>query len=298
MSRIARLKVKGEPAVYHIMSRTALDGFVIGDVEKDYFLSLIKKISSAYFVEVYGFCLMGNHLHLLVQMNPGSDYCDEEIRRRHKLFYGEKGTHELTEGQIHYFRERWSDLSEYVKDIKQMFSRYFNRRNNRKGFFWSERFKSLIAEKGETLINCLAYIDLNPVRAGIVDRPEQYRWSSLGYHMQTGDKDGFLSTDFGLREFALKGDDERLTHYRLYVYKKGMPCPERDAVNAFDVTKLDRLRYRTRYFTDSGIIGSKAFVSSAYNMFKDYFECRHDKQPRPIEGLEGIYSLKRLSEKI
>ena len=46
MSRIARLKVKGEPAVYHIMSRTALDGFVIGDVEKDYFLSLIKKMSS------------------------------------------------------------------------------------------------------------------------------------------------------------------------------------------------------------------------------------------------------------
>ena len=297
MSRIARLKVKGEPAVYHIMSRTALDGFVIGDVEKDYFLSLIKKISSAYFVEVYGFCLMGNHFHLLVQMNPGSDYSDEEIRRRHKLFYGEKGTLELTEGQIPYFRERWSDLSEYVKDIKQRFSRYFNRRNNRKGFFWSERFKSLIAEKGETLINCLAYIDLNPVRAGVVERPEQYRWSSLGYHMQTGNKDGFLSTDFGLREFALKGDDERLTHYRLYVYKKGMPVSEIESVHAFDVTKLDRLRYRTRYFTDSGIIGSKAFVSCAYNMFKDYFECRHDKQPRPIEGLEGIYSLKRLSEK-
>jgi len=43
-------------------------------------------------------------------------------------------------------------------------------------------------------------------------------------------------------------------------------------------------------------IGSKAFVSCAYNIFKDYFKCRHDKQPRPIEGLEGIYSLKRLSE--
>ncbi len=50
--------------------------------------------------------------------------------------------------------------------------------------------------------------------------------------------------------------------------------------------------------TDSGIIGSKAFVSHAYNIFKDYFECRHDKQPRPIQGLDGIYSLKRLSEKL
>ena len=298
MSRIARLKVKDEPAVYHIMSRTALAGFVIGDVEKEYLLSIIKKISSAYFVEVYGFCIMDNHFHLLVQMNPGSDYSDEEIRRRHKHYYDENGKLELTEGQIPYFRERWSDLSGYVKDIKQTFSRYFNKRNNRKGYFWSERFKSLIAEKGETLINCLAYIDLNPVRAGIVDRPEEYRWSSLGYHMQTGNKDGFLSTDFGLREFALRGDDKRLSHYRLYVYRKGMPETEIEQVKEFEVTKYDRLRYRTRYFTDSGIIGSKAFVSNAYTAFKDYFDCRHDKQPRPIKGLDGIYSLKRLSEKL
>jgi len=298
MSRIARLKVKDEPAVYHIMSRTALAGFVIGDAEKEYLLGIIKKTSSAYFVQVFGFCIMDNHFHLLVRMNPGSDYSDEEIRKRHKYYYGEKGNLELSEGQIPYFRERWSDLSEYMKDIKQAFSRYFNKRNNRKGYFWSERFKSVLVEKGETLINCLAYIDLNPVRAGIVNRPEEYRWSSLGYHMQTGNKDGFLSADFGLKELAIKGDDARLSHYRLYVYRKGMPDSETDSAKEFEVTKYDRLRYRTRYFTDSGILGSKAFVSSVYNRFKDYFECRQEKQPRPIQGLDGVYSLKRLSEKL
>jgi hypothetical protein len=55
-------------------------------------------------------------------------------------------------------------------------------------YFWSDRFKSVIVENGETLINCLAYIDLNPVRAGIVEKPEDYRWSSLGYHIQTGNE--------------------------------------------------------------------------------------------------------------
>jgi hypothetical protein len=45
------------------------------------------------------------------------------------------------------------------------FSRFYNRRHNRRGFFWGDRFKSVIVEKGETLINCLTYIDLNPVRA-------------------------------------------------------------------------------------------------------------------------------------
>ncbi len=50
-------------------------------------------------------------------------------------------------------------------------------------------------------MNCLAYIDLNPVWAGIVDVPDAYRWSSLGYHSQTENKNNFLSLDFGLREF-------------------------------------------------------------------------------------------------
>ena len=54
-----------------------------------------------------------------------------------------------------------------------------------------------MVEGGETLINCLAYIDLNPIRATIVERREDYRWYSLGCHIQTGNRDGFLSFDFG-----------------------------------------------------------------------------------------------------
>ena len=69
--------------------------------------------------------------------------------------------------------------------------------------FWGDRFKSVIVDKGETLVNCLAYIDLNPLRAGIVKQPEEYRWSSIGYHMQTNNKDKLLSTDLGLQEFNL-----------------------------------------------------------------------------------------------
>ena len=56
--------------------------------------------------------------------------------------------------------------------------------------------------------------------------------------------------------------------------------------------------YRTRYFTDSGIIGSKEFVSGHYRGFKDLFMAKHEKIPRPVAGLDGMYSLKRLSEVI
>ena len=67
MPRIRRLINNDEATVYHVMSRTALDGFPLGDVEKDFMLDLIRRYSSLYFVEILGFCLMGNHFfHILV----------------------------------------------------------------------------------------------------------------------------------------------------------------------------------------------------------------------------------------
>ena len=299
MPRIARLIVKEEDAVYHIISRTALDGYVMGDVEKDFLLNLIKRLSRVYFAEVLGLCLMGNHFHLLVRMRPGSGFSNAEIKRRFRLYYGNDDKRELEEEGIPALREKWGSLSEFVKEIKQGFSRYYNRRHHRKGFFWSERFKSVIVDNGETLINCLAYIDLNPIRAGIVEKPEAYRWCSLGYHAQTHNRDRFLSTDFGLREFALEGAKARLAYYRRFVYEKaGLIRKVEDRSKGLELNGVDRFRYRTRYFTDSGIIGTKEFVSRVYQGFKDYYSSKHEKRPLLIQGLNGVYSLKRLSETI
>jgi len=66
----------------------------------------------------------------------------------------------------------------------------------------------------------------------------------------------------------------------------------------FEISRISRFRYRTRYFTDSGIIGSKAFVAENYKRFKNLFHSKHAKNPKPIKGLDGMYSLKRLSETI
>jgi putative transposase len=167
-------------------------------------------------------------------------------------------------------------------------------------------------EKGETLINCLAYIDLNPLRAGIVSQPEDYRWNSLGYHVQTNNRDNFLSTDFGLAEFNVKSEKERIRRYRRYVYEAGaLNRPDKGKIKViqdkmlrkerkrgFELDKIDRFRYRTRYFTDSGIIGSKEFVSKNYQRFKNLFNSEREKRPKPVKGLDGMFSLKRLSEAI
>jgi REP element-mobilizing transposase RayT len=310
MPRTSRLIVGNEKAVYHVMSRTALDGFPLQDVEKDFMLDLIKRLSALYFTEILGFCLMGNHFHLLVKMIPENRYTDEQIQKRFVAFYGD--SREFAEGQIPYWREKLSNLSEFIREIKVGFARYYNRRYNRRGYFWGDRFKSVIVDKGETLINCLAYIDLNPLRAGIVDRPEDYRWNSLGYHFQSENKDQFLSTDFGLKEFNIKSQKERIRRYRRYVYEAGaLDRPEKmqakvieakvvakERKKEFEISRINRFRHRTRYFTDSGIIGSKEFVAENYQRFIHLFYSKHEKKPKPIKGLDGIYSLKRLSEMI
>ena len=271
-------------------------------------LDLIRRYAALYLVEILGFCLMGNHFHLLVKMFPEYKFTDEDIKNRFVGFYGDDRA--FAYGQVPSLRKKLSNLSEFVREIKVGLARYYNRRYNRRGYFWGDRFKSVIVEKGETLINCLAYIDLNPLRAGLVDRPEEYRWNSLGYHMQTGNKDNFLSLDFGLQEFGVLEAKQGLRGYRRYVYEAGAidrseigkrniietAVVEKERKKAFKITRVDRFQYRTRYFTDSGIIGTKEFVSTNYHRFKDMFMSKRDKIPKVIAGLDGIYSLKRLAE--
>jgi putative transposase len=149
------------------------------------------------------------------------------------------------------------------------------------------------------LINCLAYIDLNPLRAGLVDRPEEYRWNSLGYHIQTKNKDNFLSLDFGLKEFGVLDAKERLRGYRRYVYEAGATdrseigqrkiikeaVVEKERKKEFKISRVDRFRYRTRYFSDSGIIGTKGFVSINYARFKYIF---YVETRKGTQGCHGV----------
>jgi hypothetical protein len=241
-------------------------------------------------------------------MFPENRFTDEDIQKRIETFYGDSRA--FSKSQIPYLREKLSSLSEFMREIKVGFARYYNKRHHRRGYFWGDRFKSVIVEKGETLINCLAYIDLNPLRAGLVELPEEYRWNSLGYHMQTNNRDNFLSTDFGLKEFNIKSIKERIRRYRRYVYEAGsINQPEKGKVKIiknkvlekernreFELSRSDRFRYRTRYFSDSGVIGSKEFVSKTFRRFKHHFNSKNEKKPKPIKGLSGVYSLRRLSE--
>jgi putative transposase len=114
----------------------------------------------------------------------------------------------------------------------------------------------------------------------------------------------------GLKEFNVKSEKERIRRYRRFVYEAGaISRPDKMQARVIDdkvvakerkkdleINRIDRFRHRTRYFTDSGIIGSKEFVSENYQRFKHLFLSKHEKKPKPVKELAGMYSLKRLSE--
>jgi len=209
-------------------------------------------------------------------MHPQDEVSTEEVIRRWKKHYGDDVW--LSEEQVEEAKQRLCSLAAFVKDIKQNFTRYYNKKHRRQGFFWGSRFKSMIVQEGQTLVNLLAYVDLNPIRAGIVKRPEDYKWSSLGYHTQTGNKGDLLSVDFGMKEWNEHSPKEIVRKYREFVYETG--AADRDQMSEvggqgekakrgidpkivdkerkrkYKVSRVDRFRYRTRYFTDAGIIGS------------------------------------------
>jgi hypothetical protein len=166
-------------------------------------------------------------------------------------------------------RARMGDASEFMKTLKQRFTIWYNRSHRRFGTLWAERFKSVLVEDTAFALKTVAaYIDLNPVRAGLVEDPADYRWCSYGEAMG-----GSIHARFGIvlvvreSDWVAAGDA-----YRLILFGKGstvrrngqpsIPVEEAKKVLArqgrLPVSAL--LRYRVRYFSDGAILGSRDFV--------------------------------------
>jgi putative transposase len=112
--------------------------------------------------------------------------------------------------------------------------------------------------------------------------------------------------DFGLVEFGVE-NAMRLQKYRDYLYHAGAikkrgganiskTALDEEKSNGFQSDRIRRFRFRTRYFTDSGIICSKTFVLATYDIFKDRLYESRERVPKRVKGVDGMYSMKRLTE--
>jgi REP element-mobilizing transposase RayT len=180
------------------MSRVVGGERLFGSREKEVLRKMLWQVADFCGVEILTYCVMSNHFHVLVRVPPsassGQGVADTELLRRFRVLYPkptkyqtaefarlEKALQEGSEDAVQIrarLLARMHNLSEFMKTVKQRFSIWYNRNHgNRRGTLWMERFKSVLVEgAGNPLQTMAAYIDLNPVRAGLVEDPKDYRF--------------------------------------------------------------------------------------------------------------------------
>jgi len=267
---------------FHIISRIAGRDLLMGDKAKEVFLLLLEKYARGFFVDVHAFCIMGNHFHILAtgREQQAGTASNKGLIRRYQKIYGDEaeppmGASERDEtvlsdedSGMERLRRRLGSISRFTQELKQNFSRWYNKQSGRKGYLWSERFKGVIIGKGAAQLVCSAYIDLNPIRAGLVKRPEDYRWSSLGLRSRNPRRAYNL-----LKPVSLKADGRPLDHawYRQFVYEAGgIKKPGQAKISERKVREVQalmgrlklggQLRYRFRNLTEGQAIGSKKLI--------------------------------------
>jgi len=208
MARPNRAWISRLMGSYHVFSKVAGGALLFSDADKEYFLELLERFASCFYVEVHAFCIMSNHFHILLSGldDQAGEASKEELFQRFKGLYPKnpippEGTFDKCnqfipdeDGGVERLRKRLGSVSTFVKELKQTFSRWYNKKYNRTGYLWGGRYKSVITSMGEAQLICSTYIDLNPIRAKIVSKPEEYPFSSLGMRVNSRKRAGkFLS---------------------------------------------------------------------------------------------------------
>ena len=316
-------------AFYHCLSRVVDKQFLFGPNEKDRFLLLLRECERFSRVRVLSFAILDNHFHLLLHVphRPPAHLLpspDQIVRDLHAL-----SGHQFPLAVQHHFQllrqspdpsaflrylasfhARMFDLSAFMKLLKQRFTQWFNASHQRKGTLWEERFKSVLVDpSGPSLATLAAYIDLNPVRAGIVSDPKDYPWCSYALAL-AGSKSAKSAIHFlvsVLRQSHEASPARALETYRQHLFLSGdirhesiRPdgTPARGALAADAVANVLRakgklplaeyLKCRVRYFCDGAIFGGREFVETMFKAHRQRFGPKRRSGARPLRGLADL----------
>lgn len=286
----------GRSQVFHVISRVVDRRILFEREEKEKMLLILRQLEFFSGVEMLAYCLMGNHFHLLIRVPAKpAEISDEEVERRMRYIYNEEKLSEFEEqirqressGYVGYrsifydlMRNRMYDLSSFVKDMKLRFSKWYNAEHERVGTLWEERFKSVLVEgKENALMRVASYIELNPVRAGLVSDPGEYIWCSYGEAVAGGVRaqNGIIQLASGRGSDLSWGDAE--CNYRTKFQMRRMPKlgrnggvsppPEKGAGHdSEEPDQLETTRWRT--FTRGLVIGSHEFIKKFYQSRRGY----------------------------
>ena len=325
-----------KPALFHCVSRVVDKRFVFGDEEREAFRMFMRMYENFSGCRVLSYCVMSNHFYILLEVPPmpREGISDEKLLSRLSALYPEnfvqgvaeelaaareeEGSGEGNEARVREihgrFTYRMHSLSRFMQGLLIRFTRWFNRKHERSGTLWEERFKSVIVESGAAARTIAAYIDLNPVRAGIVTDPADYRWSSYGEAVGGGKKGNGKKAREGLVRACMshsgKGFEAESWKEASRIYRRAMGLAlgrksgRAESGGQRTVTKntaemlesednetvlpdlgiAKMLRCRVRYFTDGAVIGSKEFVNEAFAGARERFTERRKDGARRMRG--------------
>lgn len=231
MPRTARIAPRDY--VYHVLTRGNNRQNIFKD-EEDFgkYIEILKKYKVRYQYRLYHYVLMTNHVHLVIEATK--------------------------EG---------GELSQIMKGINLSYAQHYKNRYKHTGHFWQDRFKSILISKDEYLLACGSYVELNPVRARMVEDPKEYRWSSYRANAY-GQKDALL--DEHIIYSKLFQDQEVRKAYREFVHQM---MEKKEAMRG----EMDR----------RAIYGSGAFIQEVNRRFKIDARIKEPGRPRIIAEEEG-----------
>jgi REP element-mobilizing transposase RayT len=185
MARPLRIEYPG--AVYHVTSRgNARNRIFSDDQDRETFLSVLGTVVKRYNWLCHAYCLMPNHYHCMIETPEGN-------------------------------------LSLGMRQLNGIYTQRYNRRHNKTGHIFQGRFKAILVQKENYLLELCRYVVLNPVRARLIEKPEAWRWSSYGATAGLRKKPHFLTADWILSLFDRKTALAQ-KRYRAFV-REGMHSP-------------------------------------------------------------------------
>jgi putative transposase len=135
---------------YHIIHRgNQKQKIFLEDVDFETYLQMLLHYKRKYAFKLYAYCLMPNHIHLIIEV------------------------------------KRVNDLAKIIQGVSLTYTLWFNKKYGKVGHLWQGRFKNKVIQKDRYLIDCLSYVEYNPVRASLTSSPNDYRWSSWKYRTLT-----------------------------------------------------------------------------------------------------------------
>jgi len=260
-------------------------------------LAILQHFTGLFFCQVVSLSILGNHYHLVCVFEAFRELSREELWRLAELFYPDARYRPYLRWKAkdwERFNRRLFNPSELMRNVNGGYATWFNRRYGRKGRFWAGRFQST---ESDNLVETALYVDLNPVRAKLVKRPERWRYSSA-WMRQHGQDEWLMPLEAWMGPSGKPKEAERGYWARLY-WRGTKPSKENDGVIPVELARQMEAEQFGRGcylksipgYSRGRVVGSKAFVERGLDRYRAEGLYKRRKNPVPL-GVGGLYMLR------